>query len=435
MAYISVFQIVIVLGQNILLQNSFFTHKKNYKLVWKRSFGLMTIAGFISSVIFFIIIRFTMMEELGEHWFSIFVMVGLYLTFSPIDTVVVNYYVLKEKALRFAYGAALSGLITVLVTLITIRYLKIGYLGWIICLPISILVSYLYYFRRIFIEERIFMQLKLKKNFVVTALKIGLPLTPHSLSLYILGISDRLLLQYLRVPINSIGFYSQGYNLGSQGNIVVNGIFQSLTRKMQDGFRNDTDYNRLFIRKLMIFVPLLISVIMFSGSLWAREVFLFLFRKPELRMAYPVTIVVLCSFMFWSIYTFFTFPLTIKNKTFSVSVISLTAAGVNIIGNIIFIPYFGIWAALGVTYFSYMIFGFAGLLNKENREYLNKYVNIIKLCIVLFAVNILLFAISWFSQNADFMLKGAITLLLLAVFGLFTKKFVLKKNDYALSDI
>jgi O-antigen/teichoic acid export membrane protein len=435
MAYISIFQIVIILGQNILIQNAFFTHKHSYKLVWKRSFGIMIIAGLISSIIFYFILRFTLMDELGNNWAVVLVMVSIFLIFSPIDVIVVNYYVLKEKALPYAYGAALTGIICSCCTLILIKYFKLGYMGWIISLPVGVLMSYIYYFRRIFIKEHIVPQLKIKKNFFLKAIRVGLPLTPHQISLYILGISDRLLLQYMRVPIRQIGLYSQGYNLGSQGNIIISGVFQSLTRKLQEAFRSDTEYSRLFIRKMMIFVPLIISVIFFSASLWIKEIFLFLFRKPELREAYPIAIVVLCSYMFWSIYVFFTYPLSIKNKTFSISLISLTAAGVNIIGNIILIPHFGIWAALGVTYFSYMIFGLAGLLNKENRLFLNRYINVVKLSVFLFTINITLFVIVYLSKDLNFMIKALFTVILAGCFGLLIKKVIFKKEPYALSDI
>ncbi|WP_448699643.1 oligosaccharide flippase family protein [Mucilaginibacter sp. AW1-3] len=435
MAYVSIFQIVIVLGQNILLQNSFFTHRENYKLVWKRSFGLMIMAGLVSSIILSLIIYLTFIDKLGNNWLAVLIMVSTYLILSPIDIIVVNYYVLKEKALPYAYGAALTGLITTGITFITIRYFKMGYLGWIISLPITVLLSYIYYARRIFVKEMLFPVFNLKLIFVKKALKIGLPLTPHQLSLYILGISDRLLLDYMKVPIRSIGLYSQGYNLGSQSNIIINGVFQALSKKLQDGFRNDTEQHKTFIKRSMIFIPLLISCILFSGGLWTKEIFFFLFRKPELREAYPIAIVVLCSYMFWSIYTFFTYPLSIKNKTFSVSVISLTAAGVNIAGNIILIPYYGIWAALGVTYFSYMIFGFAGLLNKENRLFLNKYINIIKLCVFHFGVNIALFLTAYLCKDAGVIFKIMITVFLLAAVGIFIKKIILKEVKYAISDI
>jgi O-antigen/teichoic acid export membrane protein len=395
----------------------------------------MTITGLLSSVLFYFIVHLTMMDKLGNNWPIVVVMVSLFFTFSPIDVIVVNYYILMEKAAAYAYGAALTGFVATCTTLVSIKYFKMGYLGWVIALPITVLMSYIYYFRRIVIKEKIIPQLKLKKKFLTNALKIGLPLTPHQLSLFILGISDRLLLEYLRVPIKQIGLYSQGYNLGSQGNIVVNGVFQALSRKLQEGFRNDSEGHKSFIRKTMIFIPLLISIILFTGSLWTREIFFFLFRKPELREAYPITIVVLCSYMFWSVYTFFTYPLSIKNKTFSISLISLTAAGVNIIGNIILIPYFGIWAALGVTYFSYMIFGFAGLLNSENRIFLNKYINITKLCIFHFGINIVLFVAAYFSKDFGIISKMLLTILILSALGLFIRKSTSKKTDYEISDI
>ncbi|MES2394583.1 MAG: hypothetical protein V4549_01185 [Bacteroidota bacterium] len=435
MAYVVIFQVFVVLGQHVLLHNSFFTHKTSYKLIWKRSFGLMTIAGLLNSLIFSVILYFTMKDELGENWIFVLVMVSLYFTLSPIDTIVYSYYVLKEKALPYAYGAGLTGIITTFVTLISIKYLKLGYLGWIISLPLSVLISYIYYFRRIFIIERIVPRFRLKKSFLLKAFRTGLPLTPHQLSLFILGISDRLLLEYLNVPIKQIGLYSQGYNLGSQGSIIINGIFQSFSKKLQEGFRGDTEYHRTFIRKSMIFIPMLISVILFLGSLWIKEFFFFLFSKPELREAYPITIIVLCSYMFWSIYTFFSYSLSIKNHTFSISKISLTAAVINIVGNIILIPYFGIWASLGVTYFSYMIFGFAGLLNKENRLFLNKYVNILKLCIFLASINIIFFVIAYFSKDLSVIVKVLFTLLLLSVFGIFIKKNIFKRVNYAILNL
>jgi len=423
MAYITIFQIVMILGQNILLQNSFFTHPDKYKLVWRRSFAIMTLAGLTSCIIFGLILYFTLLDQLRDNGLKVFIMVSIYLILSPIDTIIVNYYVLKEKPLPYAYGAALTGLTTSLVTLITIKYLKYGYMGWIISLPMAVVMSYLYYFKRVFILEKIIPEFRFNKRFLKKALRIGLPLTPHQLSLYILGISDRLLLEYFKVPIKSLGYYSQGYNMGSQGNIVTNGVFQALSKKIQEGFRGTDESNRIFIRKAIIIVPIIISIIFFLGSLWMKEVFFILFRNPELRQAYPISIVVICSYMFWSIYTFFTYPLSIKNDTLSVSKISVTAALFNIIGNIILIPYYGIWAALGVTYLSYIIFGFAGLLNKQNRAFLNTYINISKASLYLFFLNVFLFAMAYLSKDLNFLYKAFITMsLMLVLLFVFKKK-------------
>lgn len=425
MAYVTVFQIVMVLGQNVLLQNTFFTYRTNYKLVWKRAFAIMTLAGIVCCFMFCLIVYFTFLDKLGDNFLPILIMISIYFILSPIDTIVVNYYVLHEKSLPYAYGAALSGLITTLITLITIRYLKFGYLGWVISLPSGALISYVYYFRRIFLKEKIYPEFRLKGRFIVKALKVGLPLTPHQLSLYILGISDRLLLEYFNIPIKQIGFYSQGYNIGSQGNIIVNGIFQAFSKKLQEGFRGNDDVHRIFIKRIIIIIPVTISIILFIGSLWAKEAFLFLFRNPELQNAYPVSIIVLSSYMFWSLYSFFSYPLSIKNQTFAISKITLIAASFNIVGNIVLIPYYGIWASLGVTYVSYVIFGFAGLFNKENRLFLNTYINIFNTCIYLFLINLTLFITSFLSKDLNWGLKLVLSLLVTSLIVGALKKYKL----------
>lgn len=415
LAYVSIFQIALILGQNVILQNSYFDYKNKFFLVWQRCFGIMTIGAILSSVIFFLILYFTLQSELKDSWLLVGFLITVFLVLSPLDTIAVSYFVLKGKSLPFAYGSALSGLIGVVVTFVCIRYFGLGYLGWIISLPVTALIKCLYYVRTLFFREKIFPVFNIKKRFWKKAIRIGLPLTPHQLSLYILGSSDRLLLQYFKIPVSQLGFYSQGYNFGSQSSILIGGIFQALSKNLQEGFRGREEYHRIFIRKLMIIIPLSISLVLFAGSLWTREIFFFLFRNPELRMSYPVTIVVISSYMYWSVYTFFTYPLSIKGKTFSISKISLTASAVNIAGNLIAIPLFGIWGALGTTYLSYMIFGIAGIFNKENREFLNRYINVTKLCFYFMMINLALFVAAFLTKDLNITTKLFVTLGVLSI--------------------
>lgn len=422
MSYVAVLQVVITLGQNIVLQNSFFTHGKNFYLIWRRCFLLMIIMGVLCSLFFGIITNTLLEGQLGENRHAVFFLVSMYLILSPIETLAVNYYVLNEKSLAYSLGAALSGMISVVTSFFAIKYFRLGYIGWIAALSIGMLVNFLYYFRRLIIKEKIIPPYLVKRTFLKRALVVGVPLTPHQLSLYILGVSDRLLLEYFKVGIAKIGFYSQGYNMGSQGGIIVNGVFQALSRQIQEGFRSDEYFQRLKIRKMLILIPMALSLTFFLGSLWMKEIFLILFKNPELNKAYPIAIIVLSSYMYFSLYTFFSYPLSIKNRTFSISKISLTAAIVNIVGNIILIPYYGIWAALGVTYFSYIIFGLGGLLDKENRIFLQKYINISALSFMLCLVNVVLFVTVYLSKDLDIRFKVFESLIVGGIFVFLFKK-------------
>lgn len=422
-AYLSIFQIVITLGQNVVLQNSFFEYGKNYKKIWRRSFGLMIMAGIVSALIFSIVVSLSLSSQMGQDSFIVCLLISLYLIFSPIETIAVNYFVLHEKPLPYALCLSIVGVISVLLNLYTIRLLELGYIGWVIILPVSTIIMYVFYFKRFFLIEKLYPIFSLKKSFVSSSLKVGGPLVPHQMSLYILGASDRLLLEYASIPTVQIGFYSQGYNLASYGNVLINGVFQSLSRRLQEGFRGNGSSHRIFIRKMMISIPVVISSILSIVALWMKEIFLFLFRKPELQNAYPVTIVVICAYMFWPVYTFFTYPLGIQKKTFSISKISISAAGINFVGNIILIPFWGIWATLGVTYVSYMVFAIAGLFNRKNCAFLSKYINVKKFCFGMLFINIFLFLLSYYFMEYDCKVKLVITFLLIVFVSLGYKKY------------
>jgi O-antigen/teichoic acid export membrane protein len=425
MSYVSVFQMLIGLGQVVLLQNSFFSYKNNYKLIWRRSFAIMILAGIFSSILLALLLNFTLADKLGSNLLIIIVLMSIYLILTPLDSIVINYYTLQENPIPYAIIMGIIGFITTFVTYFTIRHLAMGYLGWVITLPTTVVFTNIFFFRKIYFVERIYPEFRFNKRFFYKSLKIGLPLTPHQLSLYILSVSDRLLLEFYKIPIKQIGFYSQGYNIGSMGNIVVNGVFQALSKKIQQGFRSEEKRDINFIRNLIIIIPISISSIFFLGALWSKEIFFLLFRNVDLQNSYSITIVVLGSYMFLSIYTFFSYSLLVKNQIFAISKITLIAAIFNIIANVILIPLYGIWASLGVTYLSYIIFGFAGLLNKKNRLFLNKYININKACLFFFIFNVFLLFFSYSFMDSSISIKFFFSLLLLFI-GLLIKNIFKK---------
>lgn len=428
LAYVNVFQMLIFVGQNIYIQNSYFEYKNKYFLIWQRCFGLMTICGLMASVILGSIIYFFLSATIGVYWPIVVICSGLFLILSPINEIVVSYCVLKEQPLLLALSSLLGGLLSVLISFVCIKYFKLGYLGWVLAMPINGLFLYIFYFKKIIVERKIYPRLKLTKRFLKRALGIGLPLVPHQMSLYIMNASDRVLLPFFGVGIKSIGYYSQGYNMGSNGTILYNGVFQSLSKNLQEAFRSNEEYQKLYIKKIISILPLGLSICFFIGSLWCKEGFNILFRNEELRQSYPIAIIILGSLMFYPIYSFFTYPLSIQNKTFSVSKISLIAAIFNISANVVLIPHYGIWAAAGTTYASAIIFGFLGLLNKENRLFLNQYLDITQFCALMFIANISLFTISYLFKDASMYMKGPFTLLIMALYLFFVnKKLKLKR--------
>jgi O-antigen/teichoic acid export membrane protein len=123
-SYVSVFQVLIGLGQVILLQNSYFSLASKYKLVWRRSFGLMILFSLVCVLFFLILINYTLADRLSYNIEIVTILFSIYLILSPIDPIIINFYSLKEQSIPYAIGMGIIGLITTISTLITIRYFK-----------------------------------------------------------------------------------------------------------------------------------------------------------------------------------------------------------------------------------------------------------------------------------------------------------------------
>ena len=173
LSLVSIFQTLIIIGQNVVMQNAFFDYGSNYKLIWRRSYGMMIISGLIGAVLFCLIAFPFLHSELKNNTLIVFALVSLYIILSPIDVVAVTYYALHQKSYSYAKATALSGLLNQLVILFTIKFLKLGYLGWIIALPSSYILLHLLYAKELFIKEKIIPVFRLRKNFIKTRSKLG----------------------------------------------------------------------------------------------------------------------------------------------------------------------------------------------------------------------------------------------------------------------
>lgn len=405
-AYLLVFQFLVISGQNVLLQNSFFELKHKFHLVWSRSFGLMTLSALVSASILTLILFLTLKNELGANFKLTVSCLSLFLILSPIDTVASTFFVLKERPLIYSLISLLNGAVSVSVFYYVVKVCKMGYMGWMIMWPSGALVSYVLYTIILYREFRIYPKLVSSFRFKSNALKKGLPLVPHQLSLMLLSSSDRLLLQFYGVPSKSIGLYSQGYTIGAYGLYFVNGFFQAFARKLQEVFRNShEEASRRFLKEIIFISSILISLLLFVFSLFTKDFFLLMFQKEDLQNGYSIAYIVLCSYMFWTLYSYFTYPLLIFNKTKEVFYISGTAAIFNVIGNIIFIPFYGIYSALFMTYASMVVFGIVGLLNRSNRAFFSNILNLKKYIFFISLLNIILLLVASISIDLSIVFK------------------------------
>ncbi len=182
------------------------------------------------------------------------------------------------------------------------------------------------------------------------ALKISLPLIPHTLSMKILAQADRVMISNM-VGVEETGKYSIAYTIGLLMNILTDAInksfcpfiYKKINEKNVEGVASATT-RLLFI----------VMIACCGSSLFAPEI-IKLFATSEYLEAMWIVPPVAMSVYFIFLYVVFSNVEFYFEKTFMVSVLSGAVAVINILLNFVFINLFGYLAAGYTTLVCYII--------------------------------------------------------------------------------
>lgn len=234
-----------------------------------------------------------------------------------------------------------------------------------------------------FIKERKFFD----KEYWIFALKFNLPLLPHYLSYIILSTSDRIIIKQM-VGDAEAGIYSLAYNVGMILNIFINAITSVFTPYIYKEL-NDKRYKN--IEKVSISILLFILIPLIGIVLVAPEIVLIMGGKDYLDAIYIIPPVVLGTFVYL-IYSFFSTIEFYLEKTLFVMLGTVSAAIINIVLNLIFIPVFGYFAAGYTTLISYLFLVIIHYIFMR-KIFKNRIYNIKKMSVISFLAFLAVFII------------------------------------------
>lgn len=185
------------------------------------------------------------------------------------------------------------------------------------------------------------------------SLKLSIPLIFHSLGKNILDVSDRTMITKL-CGNNVTGVYSTLYNLSSLSLIVWNAINSTfvpfLFNKLKKNESNIKDEVSKVVNPLM-FVYGVVCVII---TLISPEIIKIL-TTPEYYSAISIMPPIAGGIFLTCLYNLFADVLTYYKKTKYIMVSTLTAALINILLNLLFIPRYGYIAAAYTTLAAYIV--------------------------------------------------------------------------------
>ncbi|MBK8519581.1 MAG: polysaccharide biosynthesis C-terminal domain-containing protein [Chitinophagaceae bacterium] len=345
--------------------NYFFKAKgdeKKWKPFWQKIFGLLILWSLPYALLLFTVLYFFVKKHIEGH-FIFFVLLTILpvLFFDSVNMIGMRYYQSQQKPKYLFMVAVVTGIIAIFVNYYCIVHLKLHYWSFFITNFLIAFLNFLFFAYPLLFKLKLYPILGVKKNQLKNFLKISLPIIPHNYSAYLLNASDRVLLDLFKINPQQIGQYNFAYAMGSYaeaaGNalgLAVGPIYLNLYAKREQEFYQYAKYLTFFLQTIFIFFTFMIC-------LWIKEIFNLLTNNSELLVAYPLAIVILMGYAYRPMYWACINRLGFEDRTGQFWKISFTGGLINVVLNLILIPFMGVMGSAIATFIGLLFIGFYGL--------------------------------------------------------------------------
>lgn len=222
----------------------------------------------------------------------------------------------------------------------------------------------------------------IKKEYILFAFKLSIPLIPHYASQYILSASDKIMISLL-VDDASAGIYGLSSIAGSVVSIIWNSINAVLAPWTYEKMGNK-DYNSIY--KVTGQLCILYGGACASIMLVAPEIMKVVAPSSYMDGVYLIPLIIAATYLSGVFSLFGNIELFYK-KVNLVMFASSSAAVLNIFLNFLFINQFGYFAAAYTTVFCYIAYTFFHYYNmksiEKNSVYNIKQIFLCSICVIL----------------------------------------------------
>ncbi|MEG8947845.1 oligosaccharide flippase family protein [Rosettibacter firmus] len=277
-------------------------------------------------------------------------LIALIVLFRTLNNLFLSKYRAEEKAIFFSSISIIKLLIIAALTIYFIVNIKKGIEGIFLAAVIGEAII------SIFLFLSLIRQMNFKFDFKILkiSLKFGFPLIFASLGIMLLNLSDRYIITYfLGYEANAI--YGLGYRVAGVLNMFLVMPFSMSLMPIAFKYYGQQDDKRFF-SKIMTYSTFVFIWGSIFISLFSKEIIKIFALKPEFYNAFYVVPIILFSYVFSGMRLTASLGMMLTKNTKHIASITLGAAILNIVLNLIFVPYFGILAAAINTLIAFVIF-------------------------------------------------------------------------------
>ncbi len=351
--------------------------------------GCVVLSGLAGLVFFAVIVVLGPERVGGPYVYDLYKLSSVLIIVGSIPTMYFAFLRVEQKAKLFAWlglgrqGIAFSiNLILMFVFFAGLKELYIAAIWVLVIVGILVIVTLR--------KQKKLMMSAFSKDLLMDGLRFGLPLVPAAMANVLSGIGDRYVLQYF-MGSEAVGLYSAGYGVTTQLKALLTVMMFALTpmylaiwkekgRKATEAFLSSVlDYY------LMIAIPAIFMFSVYGGDI------LILLASSKYDAARVIVPYLAAPLVLHGGITIYTAGLYIHKKTKYILYFTLGAGILNVILNIIMVPYMGLIGAALATLISYIfLIAFANALSAKFLSIRIDFVTLVRSIGVSIAVLILL---------------------------------------------
>jgi O-antigen/teichoic acid export membrane protein len=347
----SIMSTIFILGINYGMFRSYFDYKdeESRKAVVSSAFFIILISNLILFAIGFGFSRQLSYAIFGNFDYRLhFILITVITIFEIFNVVPSAVLQAKRKSvafisLQFIFLLIRLGLIIYLIISrglgimgVLIGNLTVGFLS---CL------TYYLYIRKEFVA-------KFLKSEAVNMLKVGLPLIPSSLSVFVFNSIDRYFLNYY-TDLSEVGLYNLAYNFGNLVTVLFATPMALIWPAMFLSVKDHKNVKEFYVRALT-YTSIIAFFIFLVVSLLSEDA-IKIFANKEYWAAYSVIPIIVLTYSIWSLRKSVLVGVILKKRTQAQALIFFIGAVINIGLNFLLIPRYGIMGAACSTITTYII--------------------------------------------------------------------------------
>lgn len=352
-AYIYSFIALITIFYSFGMESSYFRFASSNEIGSEKDnfstpfISILTVSIFFSLGIALFARPLTDVFQIDSSLYTIFYYTAGILFFDAIILVPYASLRLQRKAKFFALTKVLNIVLTVVLNVITVYFLKWGIegiffsnlaasvLAFCILLPSTHKQLYLHFHTSLFKE----------------LLKFGLPIVPVGLSGVLLQIVDRPILKLL-MDDSALGIYQVNYRLGIFMALIT-GMFEYAWRPFFLSHAKDPNAKQLFSR-VMTYYLLVCFIVFLTLSFFLGDIVKHIF-PPQYWVALDIVPLVMLSYILSGIGTNLNAGIQIEKKTAYLFPTSLAGSVTKLILTFVLVPHLGVMGAAVATVAGYFM--------------------------------------------------------------------------------